>query len=560
MTQRRMTPAAFERWRSNPTAFIEEALQDPETGKPYRLLDAERAFLEHAFRTDDDGRLLYPEQLYSAPKKSGKTAFAAMHALTTALLFGGRAPEVICAANDFDQAQGRVFEAIRKIIECSPLLRAEAKITADKITFPAIGATFVAIPSDYAGAAGGNPTISVFDELWAYTSERSHRLWDELVPPPTRRIACRLTVTYAGFEGESKLLEGMYRRGLQQPCVGVDLYAGDGLLMFWTNDPIAPWQTQSWLDQMRQQLRPNAFLRMLQNQFVTTETNFVDLAWWDSCVDPNLRPVVIADKSIPVWIGVDASTKHDTTAIVAVTFAAKKVRLVAHKVFKPSPDHPLGFEVTIEATVRDYCHRFAVRRVSFDPWQMQAVAQRLKSSGVPIYEFPQTVPNLTAMGSCLFDLIKAQSIVVYTDDELRLAVQRTVAKETPRGIQLTKEKSSHKIDVVIALAMAALHAVEQASRPEQLISGGKLFSLQTGVMLTNSVLQGAERAEEKTEAQKAQEASLRAQHEAMAPPRVTEYELTPEAQARLEVFKKELEQKRSSVQFHGRLYRDGRWT
>ena len=35
-----------------------------------------RWFLEHAYQTDDSGRLIYPEQLYSCPKKSGKTGFA----------------------------------------------------------------------------------------------------------------------------------------------------------------------------------------------------------------------------------------------------------------------------------------------------------------------------------------------------------------------------------------------------------------------------------------------------------------------------------------------------
>jgi hypothetical protein len=44
---------------------------------------------------------------------------------------------------------------------------------------------------------------------------------------------------------------------------------------------------------------------------------------------------------------------------------------------------------------------------------MQAVAQRLKASGIPIYEFPQSVPNLTAMGSCLFDLIKSHLLLVH---------------------------------------------------------------------------------------------------------------------------------------------------
>jgi hypothetical protein len=36
-----------------------------------------------------------------------------------------------------------------------------------------------------------------------------------MVPVPTRKISVRLTVTYAGFEGESKLLEDLYKRGLQ---------------------------------------------------------------------------------------------------------------------------------------------------------------------------------------------------------------------------------------------------------------------------------------------------------------------------------------------------------
>jgi hypothetical protein len=78
-------------------------------------------------------------------------------------------------------------------------------------------------------------------------------------------------------------------------------------------------------------------------------------------------------------------------------------------------------------------------------------------------EYPQSVPNLTAMGANLYELIKGGSLVVYPDDALRLAVSRTIALETPRGLRLAKEKTSHKIDVVVALAMAALHAVEQGA-------------------------------------------------------------------------------------------------
>ena len=46
---------------------------------------------------------------------------------------------------------------------------------------------------------------------------------------------------------------------------------------------------------------------------------------------------------------------------------------------------------------------------------------------------------------------------------MRLAASRAVAIETSRGWRITKEKASHKIDVIVALAQAALGAVKDGS-------------------------------------------------------------------------------------------------
>jgi phage terminase large subunit-like protein len=148
----------LKRWRCDPTSFIEQCIIDPETSKPFVLLPAERWFFKFAFERDEVGRLLYPEQVFAAPKKSGKTTFAALHALVTTWLFGGSYPEVTLVANDMEQAKGRVFEMCRRIVECSPLLKREAYIIADRIEFHNIKATIRAIAADYAGAAGGNQT------------------------------------------------------------------------------------------------------------------------------------------------------------------------------------------------------------------------------------------------------------------------------------------------------------------------------------------------------------------------------------------------------------------
>jgi hypothetical protein len=43
-------PLSHTQWRKDPIAFIEQVLVDPETKRPFSLLPAERAFLEHAFR------------------------------------------------------------------------------------------------------------------------------------------------------------------------------------------------------------------------------------------------------------------------------------------------------------------------------------------------------------------------------------------------------------------------------------------------------------------------------------------------------------------------------
>jgi phage terminase large subunit-like protein len=456
-------PVDLEHWKANPAAFIETVLYNPETGAPFKLLDAEREFLKHAFALDEHGRLRYPEQVYACPKKSGKTGFAGLHMLTTILLYGGRLAEGYALANDLEQAGARVFAAIKNIVQASPLLKREAKVTQDKITFPHFhNAMICTLASNFATAAGANPVISTFDELWAFSSERSHRLWDEMIPPPTRKIACRLCVTYAGFSGESVVLEDLYKRGLTLPQVGKSLHAGDGLLMFWSHEPVAPWQTQEWLDSSRRSLPPNQYLRMIENRFVTSEGSFISLDDWDAIVDPDMRPL-LGDKAVQIVVGIDAGVKHDSTALVAVSFdwGTQRCRLVTHRIFQPSPDEPLDFEGTVEKTVLEWARRFQLQACYFDPWQMVSTSQRLAKHGITIEEYPQSVGNMTLASQTLYELIKGRNLTAYPDDAIRLAISRAVAVETPRGWRISKEKQSHKVDAVIALAMACHGAMQK---------------------------------------------------------------------------------------------------
>src|SRR3712207_6481168 len=62
-----------------------EVLRDPDTSQPFQLPQAQRRFLRAA-----NGRLRFPELLFVAPKKSGKTTFGAMLTLCMVLILGGR--------------------------------------------------------------------------------------------------------------------------------------------------------------------------------------------------------------------------------------------------------------------------------------------------------------------------------------------------------------------------------------------------------------------------------------------------------------------------------------
>jgi phage terminase large subunit-like protein len=128
-------------------------------------------------------------------------------------------------------------------------------------------------------------------------------------------------------------------------------------------------------------------------------------------------------------------------------------------VFSPSPGDPIDFEATIERTILDWRDRFWLRKVYFDPFQMVSVAQRLAKQDVRIEEYPQTIPNLTAATSNLFDLISSRQLILYPDAGMRLAISRAIIVESSRGWRLDKLKQQHKIDLVVALSMAALAAV-----------------------------------------------------------------------------------------------------
>ena len=192
--------------------FIDEYITRNERGRPFELVDHQRQVLEVLFAFGPDGKLPWDTILYSCPKKSGKSTVNALISLAWA--FTQEAPnEIYLLANNEDQARGRVYNTMTRIIRHNAtgpdsLLDAvrgrERGLTQGRFELTN-GTVVEAIAAEGTTAAGSNHGLVSYDELWAYRHDRARLLWAELVPVPTRKNSIRFVTTYAGFHGDGLL-------------------------------------------------------------------------------------------------------------------------------------------------------------------------------------------------------------------------------------------------------------------------------------------------------------------------------------------------------------------
>jgi phage terminase large subunit-like protein len=252
--------------------------------------------------------------------------------------------------------------------------------------------TIKAIPSDYTGEAGANQGLVSFDELWGFMSEKSRRLFEELTPVPTRKNSVRFISTYAGWENESTLLEDLYGRvfdkqgnvrpGVKRP-LGDDfpVYTIGDLFMYWDHEPRMIWQTPEYHASQRSDLGVNTFLRLHENRWVSNESSLFDMEDSDGCVDTEHRPP-LPDRNIRLYVGADASTKKDRSAIVSVYRKNNLLHLGPFRVWQPSPKEPMDLEATMEAYIKDLNRGYQVAEVRYDPFQFHRSATTLKQAGI----------------------------------------------------------------------------------------------------------------------------------------------------------------------------------
>ena len=479
---------SFVQWVDEGNFWIRGAY-DPVTDTeaprgPLKLLPHQRRVLGHCLDPDSKGRLPYTTIIYSCPKKSGKTTIgAAVGAWFTAEAVDDTT--TFCLAGDYEHAMGRMFDDLLfdavHVRPSSLQGKLSQRNKKDLLTFPG-NKTIQALAQEYKSASGSRHALTLWDELWTYVSDTSRRMWIEMTPIsiPGVPISLRFVSTYAGFEGESDLLWGLYDKivnegtaviGLEDIChedTGEPTCWENGrMFAYWDSAHRMPWQTEEYYaEQMASTMKANEYARLHENRWTFGSEPFMDIKWWDrvEVLDGDLIHDVKNDRrQLPVVIGCDASTKHDSTAVIGVQYdyISDQLSIAFHRIWTPTPEEPMDFEKTLEQYILDrHNEGFNIAAIVYDPTQLHRSMTRLATTISNIKEYTQTLSNMTKCSETLYSVFKNQKLWVYRDAELRDHIKHAQAEDKGKGFRIVKPKKAavHHTDAAIALAMAVQEA------------------------------------------------------------------------------------------------------
>jgi len=436
--------------------------------------------LNHLFPAGD-GRLPYSEIMWSEPKKSGKTEFAAGVQKYFGLYVETPGEQYVLA-NDLEGASDRTFQAIRRSFEHAATVPGSGIRAKD---FRQVGTKIIlsngteikALANDYKGGAGGNQSLASIDEVWGFTAEKDLGLLTEFAPVPTRENSCAVYTGYQGYEGDGShwhtMIDNVLERGEPVPEL---LHIEDGdekpacwrlgrIFLYFSHWARMPWHTEEYLAQRRASMPLSEYQRVWENRRTKNTNAFCTDAQWDALEDKQLRAFHDDDEREMV-IGLDAATKDDTCAISGVGYNrdSKRYEQRSFKLFRPDKG-AISLTETVLPELRRLHATKRVKAVYFDPFQLAAIAEICRREGMNMIEFPQ-MSQREASDTFFYECVKGRNFAHYGDKDLKEHVTNAVAIVKPERdtIRLDKKQSGKKIDGAVATSMALYGAREQFSK------------------------------------------------------------------------------------------------
>ena len=472
-------------------------------GKPFELIDWQERIIRDIFGIlKPNGYRQFNTAYIEIGKKNGKSELAAAVALLLCCGDGEERAEVYGCAADRQQAS-IVFEVAADMVRMCPALGKRVKILASqkRMVYLPTNSFYQVLSAEAYSKHGFNIHGVVFDELH---TQPNRKLFDVMTKGSgdARMQPLYFLITTAGtdtqsicYETHQKAKDILEGRKIDQTFYPVIYGAKED--EDWTDPEV--WKrsnpslgitvgidkVQAACDSARQNpAEENSFRQLRLNQWVKQSVRWMPMDKWDACAAP-----VDAEelKGRVCYGGLDLSSTTDVTAFVLVFPPTDEDEPFAVLPYFWIPEENLelrvrrdhvpydvwqkqGFLMTTEGNVVHYGfietfikklgEKYNIREIAFDRWGAVQMVQNLEGMGFTVVPFGQGFKDMSPPTKELMKLTLEKKIAHGGHPVMRWMADNIFIRTDPAGnIKADKEKSTERIDGVIALIMALDRAI-----------------------------------------------------------------------------------------------------
>ncbi|WP_100064996.1 terminase large subunit [Miniphocaeibacter massiliensis] len=491
------------------------------SGKPFKLIDWQEKIIRDLFGVvKKNGYRQFNTAYIEIPKKQGKSELAAAVALLLTCADGEQRAEVYGCAADRQQAT-IVFDVAADMVRMSPALSKRVKILASqkRIIYLPTNSFYQVLSAEAYSKHGFNIHGVVFDELH---TQPNRKLFDVMTKGSgdARAQPLYFLITTAGTDTQSicyethqkalDIIEGRKTDSTFYPVIygaKEDEDWGDSKVWKKANPSLGitvPMEKveDAYNSAKQNPAEENSFRQLRLNQWVKQSIRWMPMDKWDECAF-KFKPEEL--KGRVCYGGLDLASTTDITAFVLVfppLDEEDKYYILSYfwlpednlelRVSRDQVNYDLwkkqGHLLTtegnvvhygfIEKFIEDLGKIYNIREIAFDRWGAVQMVQNLEGMGFTVVPFGQGFKDMSPPTKELMKLTLEKKIAHGGQPVLRWMMDNIFIRTDPAGnIKPDKEKSTEKIDGVVATVMALDRAIRCGNNNEESVydNRGLLF-------------------------------------------------------------------------------------
>jgi phage terminase large subunit-like protein len=398
-------------------------------------------------------------------RKNGKSTIGAMVALYMLFADSELGSEVFSCAGDKNQAS-IIFDLAKRMIQMDPLLSSKAKVFRNSITFPNKGNTYRY--ETMVTGTGARTQPLMFTMTTAGSSKTDGNIWWQIHDYSTKvkegkiKDEAHLSVIYAA--GDTDDIQDPKTWKKANPNMGISV-------------------SEEYLkaESKRASELPayeNTFKRLHLNIPTTAVTKWIsDSVWMENYEKIDLEML----KGRRCWGGLDLASTMDLSSLVLYFPMEDQKDVVLVYFYCPEDSANLrgrkykipydewikdGFIKATPGDVQDYQYirkdinniikEYNLQSIAFDRWNSsQLILQLSQEDGIPMSQFGQGYRSQSAPSKELEKMVLKREINHLRNPVLRWQCENVMLQtDAADNIKINKQKSSEKVDGMVALVMA----------------------------------------------------------------------------------------------------------